>query len=245
MAFQQLKLDKSTHQARGIFDKYIYKPANGDTEADICAPGYFSESRFLNEPDWVGSIIEIEAADGFTICRILDGGSVEMLINSSAGDEIDASSIKDLAQAVVDDAAASGVVIVPAVVSGGLIGHGNFATSGNLPDAWDITGFSVLRGGPAPFNNSTNRITLSRGFYMVTFSFHSPDTGGYRPRVWYDDFLDVSIHGGTTSNNDGSTRYPKVLVEIKNDTGDIKFFHDSGSSDPISLWSCGFHIVQV
>ena len=64
MAFQPDKLARSLNQESGIFDKFIYKPDNGDTITDITTDGYFSTSVFSGIPNWVGSIIEIEV-DGF------------------------------------------------------------------------------------------------------------------------------------------------------------------------------------
>ncbi|MCK5608069.1 hypothetical protein KAR91_39680, partial [Candidatus Pacearchaeota archaeon] len=74
MPFIQFKLDRSVNQSRDIFDKYIYRPDNGDTLADIFTPGYFERTRFIN--DWVGSIIEIYGADGYSLGSIGEGGTV-------------------------------------------------------------------------------------------------------------------------------------------------------------------------
>jgi hypothetical protein len=70
MSFVQFKLDKSFNQARGIFDTYVYRPDNGDTKADISTPGYFNDSRYINDPDWENGLIEIEAADGYLLAQI-------------------------------------------------------------------------------------------------------------------------------------------------------------------------------
>lgn len=83
MAFQQFKLDKIINQSRGIFDKYIYSPDNDDTIADILVSGYFDQSRFIDDEDWVGGIMEISAADDFAVIKIGDGGYVS-LYNSNA-----------------------------------------------------------------------------------------------------------------------------------------------------------------
>lgn len=82
MPFQQKKLTKSINQSRGIFDKFIYQPDNGDGIATIIAAGYFAESRFLSDPDWINSVIEIKADDGYVIGRINDAGDVEVYFNS-------------------------------------------------------------------------------------------------------------------------------------------------------------------
>lgn len=85
MAFQQFQLTRSFNQSRGIFDKYIYKPTNSDLLADIMGSGYFDESRYLNDPDWIGSIVEISATDGYAIAKIEDGGVVVLYDSLSGG----------------------------------------------------------------------------------------------------------------------------------------------------------------
>ncbi len=87
MAFQQFKLDKSVNQSRGIFDKYIYNPDNNDLISDIITPSYFGRSRFINDEEWVGSIIEVSASDGYAILRIVNGGTVT-LYDSTAGSSL-------------------------------------------------------------------------------------------------------------------------------------------------------------
>jgi hypothetical protein len=87
MAFIQVKLTKSINQSRGIFDKYIYKPDNGDLIADILGSGYFDDSRYIGDPDWFGSIIEISASNGYAVGRIVVGGLV-VLYDSTGGGSI-------------------------------------------------------------------------------------------------------------------------------------------------------------
>ena len=70
MSFIQFKLDKSVNQSRGIFDKFIYSPGNGDTSEDVLVSGYFAESRFIEDPEWDGSIIEANLADGFFVFQV-------------------------------------------------------------------------------------------------------------------------------------------------------------------------------
>lgn len=70
MPFQQSQLDKSINQSRCIFDKYLYKPTNGDLIADITANGYFDKSRFLSDPDWIGGIMEVSTDVGYYILEI-------------------------------------------------------------------------------------------------------------------------------------------------------------------------------
>jgi hypothetical protein len=70
MSFIQKKLTKSINQSRGIFDKFLYKPANGDTLTDISESGYFSKSRYIDDPDWEDSIIEVDVVDGYFVGRI-------------------------------------------------------------------------------------------------------------------------------------------------------------------------------
>lgn len=78
MAFQQFKLTKSVNQTRGIFDKFIYNPDNNDLVGDVLSVGYFDDARYVDDPDWVGSVIEISASDGYAIGRIADGGVVTL-----------------------------------------------------------------------------------------------------------------------------------------------------------------------
>lgn len=87
MAFIQTKLTKSFNQSRGIFDKYIYKPGNGDSIATILGSGYFDDSRYLDDPNWLESIIEISADDGYAIARIVTGG-LTVLYDSTGGGSV-------------------------------------------------------------------------------------------------------------------------------------------------------------
>ncbi len=86
MAFEQNKLDRSALQTRGIFNKYVYE--TDDTVADVQAPNYFAESRFveIDGPDtngmgWLGGVIECKCSDGYIIGQIGDGGTVVSLLS--------------------------------------------------------------------------------------------------------------------------------------------------------------------
>ena len=83
MAFQQVKLSRSINQTRGIFDKYIYSPSNNDTLDDIISDGYFTESRYGKDDDWVGSIIEISTPNEYAIVKVIPGDGVEVLFGSN------------------------------------------------------------------------------------------------------------------------------------------------------------------
>ena len=85
MAFQQFQLTKSVNQSRGIFDKFIYKPTNNDLIADTISSGYFNESRYIDDPDWLGSIMEISTSDGYAIVKIALGGTVTLYDSLSGG----------------------------------------------------------------------------------------------------------------------------------------------------------------
>lgn len=74
MAFTQFTLDKATNQARGIFDQYVY--STSDSIADTQAAGYFLQSRFINDPDWVGSLITCKCSDGIYEGEIQSSGTV-------------------------------------------------------------------------------------------------------------------------------------------------------------------------
>ena len=76
MAFIQFKLEKSVNQSRGIFDKYVYDPDNGDTSEDVLSLGYFDKSRFSDDQDWNGSIIEAKLDDGYFLFQISDGNAL-------------------------------------------------------------------------------------------------------------------------------------------------------------------------
>lgn len=82
MPFVQKKLVKSVEQTRGIFDKYIYAPDNNDTLVKIKSDNYFELSRFADDPDWVGSYIEIHAVDGYGLLRVLDGSKTVAIIET-------------------------------------------------------------------------------------------------------------------------------------------------------------------
>ncbi len=63
MAFEQFKLDIATEQTRGIFNTYVYE-SDVDSVADIQVAGYFSDSRFIGDPDWIGSLMIAKMSDG-------------------------------------------------------------------------------------------------------------------------------------------------------------------------------------
>ncbi len=63
MTFTQYKLEETVHQARGIFNEFIYK--TDDTRADVQGAGYFSSSRFSDSANWIGSLITCSCSDGF------------------------------------------------------------------------------------------------------------------------------------------------------------------------------------
>lgn len=74
MAFTQFTLDKATNQARGIFDQYVY--STSDSIATTQAAGYFLQSRFIDDPDWVGSLITCKCSDGIYEGEIQSSGTV-------------------------------------------------------------------------------------------------------------------------------------------------------------------------
>lgn len=77
MPFNQLSLDRSVNTSRDIFDKYIYK--TNDTIAEVAAPSYFARSRYRLSPQWIGSLMDIQAIDGYALGKILSGGTVEII----------------------------------------------------------------------------------------------------------------------------------------------------------------------
>ena len=74
MAFNQFKLDESFNQARGIFNEYVY--GTEDTKSEVMADGYFSESRFADSDNWLGSLITCSCSDGFITGNINDTSSL-------------------------------------------------------------------------------------------------------------------------------------------------------------------------
>ena len=83
MPFDQKRFDRSVTQTRMIFDKFIYRPQNNDTIAEMQQAGYFNASRFADDPDWVGSLVEIDIPTGYFIGKILSNGAVTVLIDST------------------------------------------------------------------------------------------------------------------------------------------------------------------
>lgn len=83
MPFDQKRFERSVQQTRDIFDKFVYRPDNNDTISEMQDPGYFLESRFATDPDWVGSLIEIEIPTGYYIGKILSNGAVTVLFDSN------------------------------------------------------------------------------------------------------------------------------------------------------------------
>ena len=78
MAFSQFKLERTTAQTRGIFDKYAY--STPDTIADILTIGYFANSRFKKLA--LRSLLFADCSDGFAIC-LVTLGTLELLYNSN------------------------------------------------------------------------------------------------------------------------------------------------------------------
>ena len=83
MPFQQFQLTKSVNQSRGIFDKYIYKPDNGDSIIEISSAGYFDQSRFIKDSDWLGGIMELSTTAGYYIASI-NSTNITVLYDSTA-----------------------------------------------------------------------------------------------------------------------------------------------------------------
>ncbi len=83
MPFDQKRFDRSVEQTRSIFDKFVYRPDNNDTISEMQDPGYFLDSRFADDPDWVGSLVEIEIPTGYYIGKVLSNGAVTVLFDST------------------------------------------------------------------------------------------------------------------------------------------------------------------
>lgn len=74
MPFNQFKLDIATEQSRGIFNQYVYETT--DTLAETQVAGYFAQSRFINDPDWIGSLVTVKATDGGLLGEFTDDGTM-------------------------------------------------------------------------------------------------------------------------------------------------------------------------
>lgn len=77
MTFVQEKIDRSADQARGIFNKYVYRTT--DTIEEVQVAGYFSACRFAiadgpstNGNGWHQGVIECHCSDGYLI-GVMDG----------------------------------------------------------------------------------------------------------------------------------------------------------------------------
>lgn len=88
MGFVQEKIDRSSSQSRGIFNKYVY--TTEDTLADVQTPGYFAACRFAvldgaetNGNGWHNGIIEAHCSDGYIIGR-MDAATGTMGVQISA-----------------------------------------------------------------------------------------------------------------------------------------------------------------
>lgn len=79
MTFVQEKIDRSADQARGIFNKYVYRST--DTIAEVQVAGYFAACRFAsidgpatNSNGWHQGVIECHCSDGYLI-GVMDGAT--------------------------------------------------------------------------------------------------------------------------------------------------------------------------
>lgn len=79
MPFDQVSLDKSFNQARGIFDKFAYR--TGDSVAEVTSVDYFAQSRFAEDPDWENGVIEAQCLDGYVV-GVVSGGTMVARLDS-------------------------------------------------------------------------------------------------------------------------------------------------------------------
>lgn len=75
MAFTQNNLAKVSQQTVGAFDLYVYNAPSGDLIADCTSSGYFLKARFSGENDWVGSVVQIKADNGYIFAQMQEGGT--------------------------------------------------------------------------------------------------------------------------------------------------------------------------
>lgn len=92
MSFVQEKIDRSSDQSRGIFNKYVY--VTPDTIEQIQAAGYFAACRFavIDGPDtnsngWHNGIIEAHCSDGYVI-GTMDGATGTFNLDFEAPSEV-------------------------------------------------------------------------------------------------------------------------------------------------------------
>lgn len=83
--FIQNNLVRLTNQSQGAFDKYAYK-SDTDTINEISAAGYFLRSRFVDDENWIGSVMEVYASNGYMTGRVNANGSITPeFFNSNQG----------------------------------------------------------------------------------------------------------------------------------------------------------------
>ena len=94
MSFTQLKLDRSSDQSRGIFNKYVYE--TDDTIDEVISPGYFAQSRFIaldsdstNSMGWANGFMDIVSNGLYYFGQISSDGLSVALVYSSLSLYID------------------------------------------------------------------------------------------------------------------------------------------------------------
>jgi len=113
MPFKQFKLDRSSEQARGIFNEYVYETQ--DPCEEVLTAGYFTEARFkildgpqVNSDGWDGGIIFIQCDDESFYGKIIDDGDSVEKITTGGDDSLVALNALPLWNIIVDE-----VVTVP------------------------------------------------------------------------------------------------------------------------------------
>lgn len=87
MSFVQEKLSLIALQSQGIFNLYVYQPANGDSSTDATASDYFSQSRFVGSDGWVDGLIFSTLSDGFFILQVQASGTTASQVGAG-GEQI-------------------------------------------------------------------------------------------------------------------------------------------------------------
>jgi len=70
--FTQKNLTKSINSQSGVFDSFIYR--TNDVDTDLLAPDYFKQSRYIDDPGWPDGIISIIRDKDFYLYRISKNG---------------------------------------------------------------------------------------------------------------------------------------------------------------------------
>lgn len=171
MPFVQGRIDKITRQTRNIFDKYIYRPENGDSLNDVLQFNYFEDLRFDDDI----SIIDCILSDGYFTVKASKDGEVELIYSDLQ---------KRMSLASVDDITINGSLAAPSYITG--LSELPRNNPGFVPT---LTGVNADEDTGAVVNNTGNTLTMS-GLISI-----ESDTGGFTSSVTvWSEFSDDGIN---------------------------------------------------